>query len=401
MKISQITICVLALVLCRITPVGAETGALDPVTPNFNPGAEYADDTRLFQGIPGIEIAANGRQWAVWYAGGQNEPGEGPGNYVALSTSIDGKKWSNLKVVIDPPGMVRAYDPVLWTDPKGRLWLFWAQSYNAWDGRSGTWAMVTEDGTAENVKWSAPRRLCDGIMMNKPTVTTKGEWFLPISVWPMKPIAAKFTRIPPDHAHDLGERIGAQVVVSKDEGKTFEYRGLTHSQEGQRTFDEHMIVERKDGSIWMLLRTRVGMAESFSTDDGKTWTPGVPAYIRNCDSRFFIRRLKSGNLLLVRHVSPNFKARSHLAAHVSKDDGKTWQGKLMLDERAAVSYPDGIQDKDGNIHIIYDYNRYSTKHILKAVFTEEDILAGKPSAQAQLQILVNQATGTKARPQQD
>ena len=43
---------------------------------NTAPGAAYGDDTRLFQGIPGIERAANGRLWALWYAGGPDEPGD-------------------------------------------------------------------------------------------------------------------------------------------------------------------------------------------------------------------------------------------------------------------------------------------------------------------------------------
>src|SRR4029078_7388552 len=117
--------------------------ALVPVAVNVDPGKEYADNTRAFQGIPGIERAANRRLWALWYAGG---PGEGPLNYVVLVTSgDDGKTWSKPKLVIDPPGPVRAYDPCLWHDPSGRLWLFWAQSYEWWDGRSGVWAITTEN----------------------------------------------------------------------------------------------------------------------------------------------------------------------------------------------------------------------------------------------------------------
>ena len=44
--------------------------ALATVSPNFSPGPKYADGMRLFQGIPGLERARNGRLWAVWYAGG-------------------------------------------------------------------------------------------------------------------------------------------------------------------------------------------------------------------------------------------------------------------------------------------------------------------------------------------
>jgi hypothetical protein len=44
-----------------------------------NPGAEYADTARSWQGIPGIERAPKGRLWATWYSG---DIGEGSmGNY--------------------------------------------------------------------------------------------------------------------------------------------------------------------------------------------------------------------------------------------------------------------------------------------------------------------------------
>jgi hypothetical protein len=90
---------------------------------DVRPGLKYASNMRRFQGIPGIERAPNGRLWAVWYAGGPGQPGEGPGNYVVLVTSDDdGRSWSQPKLVIDPPGdFARAFDPVLWHDPRGRL----------------------------------------------------------------------------------------------------------------------------------------------------------------------------------------------------------------------------------------------------------------------------------------
>src|SRR5262245_36558023 len=70
----------------------AEDLALHAPPINTAPGREYADDMRFFQGIPGIERAANGRLWAVWYAGGKDSPGEGAGNFVVLVTSGDDGK---------------------------------------------------------------------------------------------------------------------------------------------------------------------------------------------------------------------------------------------------------------------------------------------------------------------
>ncbi|WP_339682966.1 sialidase family protein [Gimesia maris] len=352
---------------------------------NTSPGKEYADDTRMFQGIPGLSRAANGRLWALWYAGGT---GEGELNYVVLVTSgDDGKTWSGPKLVIDPPGPVRAYDPAIWHDPSGRMWVFWAQSYRWWDGRSGVWAVTTDDSDQENPKWTEPRRLCNGIMMNKPTVLSNGDWLLPVAIW-KQPAKESI-----EHRFDLPEERGGNIFISKDQGKTFQLLGQTDVPE--RTFDEHMIVERKDNSLWTLVRTRYGIGESISTDGGKTWSKGKASDIPHVNARFFIRRLKSGNLLMVRHNPADKKSRRDLTAFLSQDDGKTWQGGLLLDERSGVSYPDGVQSDDGTIYIIYDFARTRDKKILMATFTEEDVLAGKPvSDKARLRVLVNQATGT-------
>lgn len=352
---------------------------------NTSPGKEYADDTRMFQGIPGLSRAANGRLWALWYAGGT---GEGELNYVVLVTSgDDGKTWSGPKLVIDPPGPVRAYDPAIWHDPSGRMWVFWAQSYRWWDGRSGVWAITTDDSDQENPKWTEPRRLCNGIMMNKPTVLSNGDWLLPVAIWKQP------TKESIEHRFDLPEERGGNIFISKDQGKTFQLLGQTDVPE--RTFDEHMIVERKDNSLWTLVRTRYGIGESISTDGGKTWSEGKASDIPHVNARFFIRRLKSGNLLMVRHNPADKKSRRDLTAFLSQDDGKTWQGGLLLDERSGVSYPDGVQSDDGTIYIIYDFARTRDKKILMATFTEEDVLAGKPvSDKTRLRVLVNQATGT-------
>ncbi|WP_417377777.1 sialidase family protein [Gimesia sp.] len=360
--------------------------ALVPPPININPGKEYADNTRMFQGIPGLSRADNGRLWALWYAGGT---GEGELNYVVLVTSgDDGKTWSGPKLVIDPPGPVRAYDPAIWHDPSGRMWVFWAQSYRWWDGRSGVWAITTDDSDQESPKWTEPRRLCNGIMMNKPTVLSNGDWLLPVAIWKQPAIKSI------EHRFDLPEERGGNIFISKDQGKTFQLLGQTDVPE--RTFDEHMIVERKDNSLWTLVRTRYGIGESSSTDGGKTWSDGKASDIPHVNARFFIRRLKSGNLLLVRHNPADKKSRRDLTAFLSQDEGKTWQGGLLLDERSGVSYPDGVQSEDGTIYIIYDFARTRDKKILMATFTEEDVLAGKPvSDKARLRVLVNQATGSK------
>lgn len=378
-----------ACMLCPLAASAADDPALVPVKVNFAPGKAYASETRKWQGIPGIERAPNGRLWALWYTGGKSE---GPDNYVVLVTSgDDGKTWSPPVLVIDPPGPVRAYDPTLWHDPDGKLWLFWAQSYNWWDGRSGVWAITTRQSGKPNPTWTRPRRLTDGIMMNKPTVLTSGLWVLPAAIWEGKPRTDKY-------AHDLGEKKGGRLVASADHGKTWTLLGSTRVP--KRVFDEHMLIERRDGTLWTLVRTSYGMGQSISKDGGRTWTEGGPSGIRNANARFHIRRLRSGRLLLVHHDPPakpgskprRTPGRSHLTAHLSDDDGETWKGGLLIDGRGGVSYPDAVETPEGLIYLIYDYSRHGAKEILLATFTEADVLAGQnASGKLRLRVLVNKA----------
>ena len=370
-------------VLCSLTPLhAAEAPSLQPPQHFATPKTEHAVTNRAFTGIPSMAVAPKGRFWATWYAG--VTPGEDVNNYVVLSTSGDGGKTWNEVLVVDPDagGPVRSFDPELWVSPHGRLFFFWAQMEKGrHDVEHGVWCIETSDPDAAQPKWSQPRRVGDGVMMCKPLVLSSGEWVLPISRW---------------REHDES----AQMIVSTDAGKTWTRRGGCNVPKDTRQFDEHMFVERKDGSLWLLVRTTYGIGESVSTDRGQTWPELKPSSILHTPSRFFVRRLASGNLLLVKHGPLDTRtSRSHLSAFVSKDDGKTWSGGLLLDERLGVSYPDGQQTPDGLIRIIYDYNRVSDRNILMATFHEEDVLAGKDvSGSVKLRQLVSKATGGQEKP---
>jgi predicted neuraminidase len=363
----------LAALLCPAvcSRAAAEPAVIPPL--NAKPGPEYADSIRMFQGIPAIERAPNGRLWAAWYGGGITEDKH---NYIILDTSgDDGQTWQRA-LILDPDrdGPVRAFDPCLWHDPDGKLWLFWAQRP---DGRpADCMAISTANSGSAAATWSEPRRVFEGILMNKPTVAADGRWLFPAAVW---------------FSND-----STRVISSADKGATFERIGAASIPvQKDRQCDEHMLVQRKDGSLWMLVRTAYGIGESTSTDDGKTWNDVKPSGIPHPVTRFFIRRLASGKLLLVRHNPPNHgKVRSHLTAYLSADDGRTWQGGLLLDERNGVSYPDGVQAADGCLYVIYDFARTKEKEILMAVFREADVLAGKlVSSDARLSVRINQATG--------
>lgn len=372
------------------------TGALQAPRILVRPSAaRYQDAHRLWQGIPSVAITAGGRVYADWYSGMDTERG---GNFVIVGISEDlGSTWSDLRFVVehDDPE-VRVYDPCLWRDPLDRIWLIWNQSRGFYDGRVGFWAAVCEDPDADEPEWGPPRRLGNGLMMNKPTVLRDGDWLFPSALWACHP---------PTESHGLQDEMLSNVYASTDQGLTFSLRG--GADVPQRSFDEHMVVERRDGTLWMLVRCFDGIGESTSVDGGRTWTPGRPSGIDGPCSRFHIRRLPSGRLLLINHdgfVERNdraeierqgnvktWKGRSRLTALLSDDDGVTWPHRLMLDERDGAAYPDADLSDDGTIVVVYDHDRFGDRAVYAARFREEDVVAGVLGEGGALRLLVNRA----------
>ena len=356
-------------------PVDART---EPPVVITQPGPEFQDNRRPGAMIIGMDRTPKGRLWGCWTGTGDKADG-----YFILAASDDGgATWSKPRLVVgasDPSGKRQrgAFVGNLWTDPLGRLWLFFDQAVVGVSGPRADWLMRCDNPDADAPVWSKP--VCfaaEGCTLNKPTVLKNGDWLLPVSKWADKT---------------------AWVYVSTDQGQTWKPRG--HATFPDWNFDEHMAVELRDGRLWMLARTGGNPYETFSSDSGATWSEPKPAAtVQNVNSRFFLRRLASGKILIVKNGPPTERIarRSHLSAYLSDDEGKTWKGGLLLDERASVSYPDGFQAPDGLIHILYDWNRHSDAEILLAKFREEDVLAGKlVSKDSKLQMLANKATGPK------
>ena len=84
---------------------------------------EYTADKRLWQGIPSVEVTKGGRTFVAFYSGGIAEQ---IGNYVVLIMSEKGGDFGEPIAVCYERGQ-RCFDPALWVDPLGRLWLIWAR----------------------------------------------------------------------------------------------------------------------------------------------------------------------------------------------------------------------------------------------------------------------------------
>ncbi len=350
----------------------------------------------------GTAVTRGGRLFACWVGGGDNEKA-----FFLLAYSDDGgQRWTEPCLVIDPHDEALPLERctivgTLWADPLGRLWLFFNQSLLHYDGRSTNWRIRCDDPDAQTLLWTKPQYVSDGCTLNKPLVLSNGEWMLPVSIWARHHIKPPFE----DCFHELDALRMANVYVSGDAGNTWKRRGGVRFPESR--FDEHMIVERRDGTLWMLGRVRDGLMESVSKDRGLTWSEPVRARIQSVSARFHLRRLRSGRLLLVKHgrrLGQAAENRSQLTAFLSDDDGESWSDGLVIDERFEVSYPDSDQDEKGRLYITYDRNRALDGEILMASLREEDILAGRlttPGAYLGRVILRPGAIGQRAAADKD
>ena len=360
-------------------PVGASLPQEDydifpsdtPADIMLRPESGYGTEDRQWQGCSTLEETKGGRFWAGWFTGGTGEPQSD--NYGTISVSDDrGETWiDHVLTVVHPSDKVRVEDVQFWRDPLDRLWLFWTQSncienapaLGTWanfDMTLGVWTIRIDnpDAPLDEITWTEPRRISPGLMRCKPIVLSTGEWMLSI--------------------YDNVDGNYSKVYTSTDAGETWTLKGQAYCK-NNNLFDENMTVEREDGSLLMYMRTLVDgtglIQESVSYNGGRTWSAARPNGLYCANSRFYVGRLASGNLLLVANDHPT--SRTNMTVFLSEDDGKTWPYKLVLDTRPGITYPDAVQSPDGMIHVIYDRNRNGKSEILWTSFTEEDLKAGE------------------------
>lgn len=136
-------------------------------------------------------------------------------------------------------------------------------------GFFGVWAFYSDNPDDKAPNWSKPNRLMDGFLRNRPTVLENGDWLFPAYDW-----------VEAENRYSY--------YASLDEGKSFSKRTSTkRSDKHMRMFDESMILEKKDNSLWFLARTMEGVGRAVYREG--VWSKlENPAFEGPC-SRFFIK----------------------------------------------------------------------------------------------------------------
>lgn len=374
-----------------------EAEAIFPANPKHNHGSSIVETPQ--GGLLACWFHGSGERKSddVLIQGARKRPGAGA--------------WSDPFLMADSYNLPDC-NPVLFIDPREKLWLFWiAIQDNQWGSsllKFRTAASYEDDGPPQwdwqDVIHCRPARIEELF----PATLAKAEEKYS-DLFKSSPEYQKMIEEVRKAAHDkLSQRLGwmtrlhpimlsdrrmmlglysdvfncSLAAFTEDWGQTWEFGEPILSVDLGNI--QPSFVRATNGRIVAFMRdngvpNRVRRAES--ADGGKTWGEVTATDIPNPGSSVECIRLRSGNWVLI--CNDTVSGRHRLTAYLSDDEGSAWKWKRALEdypvEEASASYPSVLQTSDGLVHCTYSFSVKGVEGstIKHAWFNEEWVKAGQ------------------------
>ncbi len=234
------------------------------------------------------------------------------------------------------------WNPVLFRRDNGDLILY----YKVGPDPRSWWGMY-KISTDQGKTWSAAEKIPGdllGPIKNKPVRLTNGTILYPTSV-------------------ETRQTWQSYMEVSDQDLKNWTKIDIDN---GDYQTIQPTVLFYPGGSLQILCRSKNQViAESWSRDNGKSWSEMKATTLPNNNSGIDAVTLHDGRQLLV--LNPVTKGRNVLGIALSKD-GQAWEAAVLLendtDPEAEYSYPAVIQSNDKLIHITYTCNRKLIRHVV-------------------------------------
>lgn len=330
----------LKLALLSTNATATATGSAEPENRPSVVRSEFIYETAPFPSCHASTIVeTKAGLVAAWFGG----TAEGKTDVGVWLSRHDGRSWSVPVEIADGKDaegkQYPCWNPVLFDTPEG-LHLY----YKVGPSPSRWWGMVKRS-LDSGMTWSAAEKLPEGILgpiKNKPVRLTSGLLLSGSST-----------------EHD-GWRL--HLESSADLGRTW---SKTDSLNDGKEFGaiQPTILQHAGGKLQMLCRSRQKkILETWSSDEGKRWSPLRATELPNPNSGIDAVTLKSGRQLLIYNHTERGRAPLNIA---HSDDGKAWKVGVVLENvPGEYSYPAIIQSADGLVHATYTWNRKKIRHVV-------------------------------------
>jgi lysophospholipase L1-like esterase len=277
----------------------------------------------------------------------------------ALRSTDEGRTWSSTPLFTEPAKFTVSNERTLLRTKEGVVISAWMNGVERkqpqgwrWGDKDVSWkefvlptysCRSTDDGKT----WEAPIKLSDPwcgcihsmIQMKSGRIVLVGQ------------------EIIPQWRHATVMWVSDDLGKSWQRGDVLDYGVGAHDHAGSI---EGSVVERKDGSLYLLLRTESGFLWEATSRDGLKWDGLKQSKIPSVTCCPQMARLADGRIALLwnappRHDPKSGSSRAELSLAFSEDEAATWSKPVIVaanyEPRARVSYPYLYERKPGELWI--------------------------------------------------
>ena len=287
-------------------------------------------------------------------------------------------QWSLSNVLLDHEGEMHIFYQLYYTVAESKEVLDITGNVrpnSIYDMRYDVWHVRSTDGKKH---WKSPNPVWQGYSGSMLSVIQlrSGRIVLPLSVLTRRAWSNPGTGL---DAFTFMGRFSSKVVYSDDGGETWHLSPVELKSSmpyiGADGMIEPVVIELRDGRVWMVIRTPNGRFYDSFSEDGAEWSHSQPTRILSSDSPAALVRLKDGRILILWNNCLRYPyaqgGRHVLHAAISEDEARSWRGYREVDRDPRVNEP---HPTDGDYGVAYTQPEVTKDQ--KIIFTTQS--DGKP-----------------------
>lgn len=359
MSLKIYTASILMMIFCSTAMVFGQTA--NKAETKYG-GGEFIYETAPFPSAHASTIVElpDGNLMAAWFGG----TAEGDPDVAIWGSHRVGGTWSKPVELAREAG-TPTWNPVLFYTKDKKLWLYYKfgthptmwTGARKWSGDNGkTWsaAEVLPAGLYGPIR-AKPLVMNDGTIVSGTSVESYRNW----AVWieRSEDNGATWQKFGPItiplnlYGEGVKSLIPKEVPGSNDWGFTF---GIIQPS----------VVSLGGKKLRLYARSTAKMGKvcvADSNDGGKTWTQARPIDVPNPNSGLDAVQLKDGRVVMIYNNTNSGRTPLNLA--ISRDGENFKMFATLENEPGEFSYPNVIQAKNGDLQIVYTWNRKKMKYI--------------------------------------